>query len=91
MWCDFMCVCVLGGGEVGPKIIIAQNGLQHLLVLEFLKSGKFCKWVHSSNRTLRHNDQIVAPLFETARLIAHDADSCILEKKNASKLSSLSI
>ena len=31
------------GGGRGPKIKVAQNGLKHILVLEFLKSNEICK------------------------------------------------
>ena len=45
---------IQGRGVLDPKIKVAQNGLKHILVLEFLmnsfKLEVFCKWSQVSKQ-----------------------------------------
>ena len=48
----------------GPQIRVTQNSLKHILVLEFLKSDKFCKWPQQARKattilTHIHTDNMV--------------------------------
>ena len=63
---------VLSDWGEAPKIKVAQNGLKHILVLEFLKSDEICEigqisvFYTISHR--HHSDQTTCSALETTRL-----------------------
>ena len=64
-----------GKGGVGPKFKVAQNGLKHILVLEFLKSdemlniGKFLQLSTTNQPDGHSSEQLSRSTLYTARLI----------------------